>query len=143
MGKRFSESAGNKPAGLTSPGTFRRNGITIDVELQCLRIRNHCYAEPVVKAKTSEVTMKDGTSAVFLSLEEEDRCPANECNCEIYQDHLALGMNPEMLPCKGAPIANETLKIPGEQGTEDWTYDEAQAREDIIAMLSSANLMEV
>jgi len=70
------------PKTATSSGLFR-GGLLVDTEFQLLRVRNGCMAE-------------------------ESICPNREPQtCEIYQDHIKLGMDVSILPCQGALIPDE------------------------------------
>jgi len=98
-------TTGTKPAEYKSPSDWSK--IEVNIPMQMLRIREHCFQPDVEYPKTVEIELENGESVTTIRWEREPRCPQNHTECEIYKDHLALKLDPALLPCCGAPIPNE------------------------------------
>jgi len=120
---------GKKPTPYLGAAVFR-GGIEVDVPMQALRVREHCFGDEIETFKVEEVEMEDGGTVTLLKKETERRCPGNHLKCEIYQDHKAMGLAMELLPCCGAPV-------PGEVEVDGTVVDEIDLKYDIREIMQT------
>lgn len=116
--------------------------VDLDMHREC--VTNHCFGEPILSFEDSDLRFdKDGsiTSKSLGRSREEPRCPPIHDECEIYKAHTALGLDPALLPCQGAPMPNEIVYF-GHGERE--LFEEVETRTSIAQTLRSRDIfMEV
>jgi len=140
MAKVFKES---KPPSRRIP-TVMRGDVIVDIPIQVLRIREHCFQED--QEYFGEVEVKGSrTNKRYTS----SRCPhGSKAKCEIFQDHKALGLDESLLPCCGAPVPNEQAIVKdgrspqtyNSSARKKYVYDETEIRQDIADILRTEEI---
>ena len=113
-----------------------RGEIEVDISLQNLRVRKHCYQEDEELLRFEEIQTEKGIGLI-LKKEIVERCPADRRGCEIHQDQEKLGLDLKLLPCHGAPVPGEVIQHKGfgKKITEE-VVDEIDLTRDLEEILS-------
>ena len=124
----LAKMSSREPTPYLGSRTFKRDGVEVDLDTQRLRIVNHCF-QPDQEIWEDEEVEINGTTVTIAKWTVIPRCPSRKEACEIYRDHIYMGLDPALLPCCGAPV-------PGE-ADEDRVFDEIDLIADIGDVLRS------